>query len=345
MRKRVAAHARCKDRPYPAALLAVGFLLVTCFVLFKDVWDGAALTTDHVLSFAVLVGTFASGHLLSEQLRQWRVLPSLGLLILFIAGTFYCVTASAGRTAATTGEKAELVHKSNDNRARVEADLTSAKDRLGKALEAEDYECASGKGERCRGRRATREERQTYVNVLEAQLRMMDPARSEYPELRHAAKVFASIVAVDEQTILDTLILWFPFLKAMFAETATLVFGSIAVRRSKAMSGISRPETFAGKPFSETVSWKPTLGHVGTLRLAGSKETHRPMSKDEALADLLTLVSDDAPVVSQELLRKRFGVSSKGTVSKWLAEWERRPHDQPSTCGALQSHLGLDAAL
>src|SRR4051812_32576179 len=81
---------------YPAAGLAAGFFLVTCFVLFKDVADGAPITTDHVMSFAVLVGTFASGHLLAGQLRQWRLVPAIGLVALFSAGTFYCVTASGG---------------------------------------------------------------------------------------------------------------------------------------------------------------------------------------------------------------------------------------------------------
>ena len=72
---------------YPAVGLAAGFFLVTCFVLFKDVADGAPITTDHVMSFAVLVGTFASGHLLTGQLRQLRLVPALGLLVLFVSGT------------------------------------------------------------------------------------------------------------------------------------------------------------------------------------------------------------------------------------------------------------------
>lgn len=84
---------------YPAATLSIGFFLVTCFVLFKDVYDGTPITTDHVMSFAVLVGTFASGHLLWGQLQQWRLLPALGCTLLFVAGTFYCVTSSGGRNA------------------------------------------------------------------------------------------------------------------------------------------------------------------------------------------------------------------------------------------------------
>lgn len=307
----------------PTALsLAVGFFAVTMFVLFADVAHGASITTDHVLSFAVLVGTFASGHLLTEQLRQWRLLPALGLLVLFCAGTFYVVTSSAGRNAAATGARAELVHQSNDNRARIEADLKVAKDRLTEAQDKEADECASGKKLRCEGRMATRQERQAYVDILEARLRLMDPAKSEYPELRHAAKVFASIGG-NEQAILDRLILWLPFLKALFAEVATLVFGSIAFRphsqrlvpAQTSLGSHSRTETVPGKPSLETVSRrKPSLGFLG--------KPGKPLTKTEALADLLSIIEGSSSLPSQSGLQSRFGVESKGTVSKWLAEWE-----------------------
>jgi hypothetical protein len=273
------------------------------------------------MSFAVLVGTFASGHLLSEQLRQRRLLPTLGLLLLFCAGTFYCVTASGGRNAASSGANAELVHKDNDDRARVEADLKTAKDRLKEAQDKEADECASGPGTKCKGRKATREERQTYVNVLEAQLRLMDPQRSEYPELRHAAKLFASIVSASEQTIFDRLVLWFPFVKAIFAEIATLVFGAIGFGHRKPMETVlPKLETLSRKPRETLIARKPKQSFGFLPR----KQSGKPFSKDEALADLLAYVARNGSLPSQDTLKARFGVGSKGTVSKWLAEWEAK---------------------
>jgi hypothetical protein len=203
--------------------------------LFKDVWDGAAITTDHVMSFAVLVGTFASGHLIWGQLEQWRLLPALGLLILFGAGTVYRVTASGGRSAAAAGSKAETVHKANEDRARLEADLSTARERLTDALEDEAKECASGVGSHCKGWRTTAQERQTYVTVLEGELKQMDPARVENPELRHAAKLFAAMPRVNtpEDKIFAALVLFFPFVKALFCEVATLVFGGIGFNRRR----------------------------------------------------------------------------------------------------------------
>lgn len=299
---------------YPAAILAVGFFCVTCFVLFKDVADGAPITTDHVMSLAVLVGTFASGHLIWPQLQQWRLLPALGLALLFLTGTFYCVTASGGRNAATTGAKAELVHKSNEDRQRLEDDLRTAKERLSDAQGDEARECATGEGAHCKGWRATVQERETYANVLEAQLRLMKPEAAENPELHHAAKVFASLSPVPEDRIFDLLVLWFPFAKAVFAEVACLVFGGIGFSQRRVGTVPPTIETVpALKPKQETVPTRP-FRNVVPFR---SRET-RPFRQEEALGDLLSLGS----VPSQEALTERWH-RSKATVSRWLARWER----------------------
>lgn len=45
-------------------------------------------------------------------------------------------------------------------------------------------------------------------------------------------------------------------------------------------------------------------------------------SKRECLADLLTLTALGRDIPSQEHLRERWGMAHKGTVSKWLKEWE-----------------------
>jgi hypothetical protein len=309
---------------YPAVGLAFGFFLVTCFVLFKDVADGAPITTDHVMSFAVLVGTFAGGHLLAGQLQQRRLVPALGLLVLFASGTFYCVTASGGRNAATTGAKAELVHKSNEDRARLEGEVKEAAERLNLAQEAEDAECGTGDGKACKGRRKTRMERETYLHVLEARLRLEKPQAQENPELHQAAKVFASLpgVRVSEEAIFSRLVLWFPFLKALFCEVATLVFGSVGIRHRKPLAVSGDRETVLGKPLETLDLGKPSKPAVRLGFLNGYP--WKPFSKTEALADLLAFVDGNGFVPSQVQLKERFGVGSKGTVSKWLSEWEAR---------------------
>ena len=76
-------------------LLAIG----TIVVLFWDVRTPADLTTDHVMTMAMLAVTIAAGHYWLPAVQQRRILPAIGLGTLFIAGTFVCVTGSAGRGA------------------------------------------------------------------------------------------------------------------------------------------------------------------------------------------------------------------------------------------------------
>ena len=76
--------------------LGVLFALGTCYVLFNDVHSLSQVTVDHVMTLLVLIGTVASGHMVTHQRRTP---PVVGLGLLFAAGTFYCVTQSAARNA------------------------------------------------------------------------------------------------------------------------------------------------------------------------------------------------------------------------------------------------------
>jgi len=48
----------------------------------------------------------------------------------------------------------------------------------------------------------------------------------------------------------------------------------------------------------------------------------RPLTKAEALVDLQKLRREGREIPSQDFLKDRWNIMSKGTVSKWLAEWE-----------------------
>ena len=320
---------------YPAATLSVGFFLVTCYVLFKDVYDGATVTTDHVMTLAVLIGTIASGHMVWSQLQQWRVLPALGLALLFIAGTIYCVTASAGRNALAAIEKGLDAHKTNDDRARVERDLKQAKQRLELALEAEAQECATGEGKRCKARRATRQERETHASVLEIQLRNMEPEQPENADIKHTAKVFSQLpwVTSKPEEIEASLVLFLPFFKAAFAEIATILFASIGFGHRKQFPILPPLETVERKPKETVAPRKPFPSRPALGFLPGnSPGSGKPLPKGEALNDLLTVLAVNG-CPSQETLRDRWGVKSKGTVSKWLKDWEAQGHIRRSQAG------------
>ena len=149
------------------AALAVFFFILTCRVVLAEVLvHGAEVTTDHYMTFGVLVGTFASGHLFWKTLWEGRVLSALGLALLFAAGTWYCVTTSAGRNALDLLDKADANATANNAREAVKRKFNAAgddRDRARKAwedaksgataaAEAQAAECGSGKKTKCGGK-------------------------------------------------------------------------------------------------------------------------------------------------------------------------------------------------
>jgi hypothetical protein len=140
---------------HPGAI-ALGFFFagVTAYVLFKDVLDGAAVTTTHVLALAALVAALASGHMALPELKAGRVLSALTLGLLFVGSTSYVVISSGARNAETAAVKAAAIAQVNADRARVEAERSKAQAMLDEERKALARECASGKGKRCEGIKA-----------------------------------------------------------------------------------------------------------------------------------------------------------------------------------------------
>jgi hypothetical protein len=213
--------------------IALGALFAggTLYVLFSDITSPSQVTVDHVMTLLVLVGTLASGHMFWPHFKAWRVVPAAGLAVLFLAGTFYCVTTSAARNAEVQVAKAGDADHLNDQRAKLEADIREAKDDLRRQRESQTRECASGAGPRCAGRTKLAEAAASHVEVLEQRLAKMKPRQVANAGLKHAAKVFATLplVTADEAKIERWLVLFSPFVKALFLEVATLVFLGIGI--------------------------------------------------------------------------------------------------------------------
>src|SRR5262249_32271226 len=102
-----------------AILLGGIFALGTAYVLFAHVHILADITTDHVMTGLVLVGTIAAGHMFWPAATGGRVLAALGLAILFVSGTFICVTGSAGRSAELSQKKEAEDNKVNGGLSRT----------------------------------------------------------------------------------------------------------------------------------------------------------------------------------------------------------------------------------
>jgi hypothetical protein len=102
--------------------LGLFFAGVTGYVLFKDVLDGAEVTTNHVLSLAALVAALASRHMALPQLKAGRMFWALFLGVLFVGSTSYIVVMSGARNAKTAATEAVAIAQNNADRALVESE-------------------------------------------------------------------------------------------------------------------------------------------------------------------------------------------------------------------------------
>ncbi|KAB2912763.1 MAG: hypothetical protein F9K29_17975 [Hyphomicrobiaceae bacterium] len=283
------------------------------------------------MTLLVLIGTISSGHMFWHQARAFHVGPSLGLAVLFLAGTFYCVTTSAGRNAVVVVVKSSEAQKSNGERHKLEADIVEAKEDLRKVTLAVTKECASGEGPKCKGVTKVQDRAYSHVLLLEARLSNMKAEQVENADIKHAAKVFAALpfVTAEAPAIERALLLFFPFVKAMFLEIATIVFLGIGLGRRVSGTSAVASETVS----METVPSGPSAGGPSKRRKPSNKaETRKPSasvlvfpvkpkSSDVTLAYVQAELAAGRIIPSQDHLAAWAGVS-KSAVSKWLLQWE-----------------------
>jgi hypothetical protein len=207
--------------------IALGILLAigTVIVLFWDVRAAADITTDHVMTLAMLVVTIAAGHYWLPAVQQRRVLPAIGLATLFMAGTFVCVTGSAGRGAEVAQRKAAVAGNVNDARKDIADQLAKARADRAALATTMTKECATGEGPKCRGSRASVEYADSHIAILEVRRDDMAPEQEANVRLKHAARVFAFFnPGTDVRRIEQGLELIWPFALALIMELGTIVF-------------------------------------------------------------------------------------------------------------------------
>ncbi|MTD92855.1 hypothetical protein GIW81_00745 [Hyphomicrobium sp. xq] len=337
---------------WPKAILAAGFFALTNYVIFEDVLrHGSTITTDHLLSFAVLVGTFASGHWFWPTLVSKEYGTAAGLALLFVAGTVYCVLTSAGRNAEALVNKAAKVTADNGpyaaqeskvkgaegQRAEAKAKLTEAETEAKDATKKADAACVKHGADswRCEtarknedaaeGRKAKAQDfydgkTNTYW-MEDAGLRLM-AKKDTNVDLKYAAKVLNYIphVSVTEDQLADII----PFVKSVFCEFATLLFaaGAFGHRRETVPEPPKEPETV---PPLQDRPTEPSRDRPAAPPLRLVQGGTVPSSQVAALVLLRQHLAVHG-TVSQSDLRSLLGDVSKQTVSRWCDDWEADGH-------------------
>jgi hypothetical protein len=213
-----------------------------------------------------------------------------------------------GRQSETTDAKLldtearnELISSARRARLANEAMLTEARANHSR-------ECASGRGKRCDGILATIRVYEDAVKGNESDLARLGPPLPVAPKAEKMAAV-AAIFGADKAQAKATLMLIEPFAYTLFFELGSIIsFGyGFGGRRTDGLLPATSPtpaqlSRVARRNFSDR---GPTI-----------------VSKRVAERDLRARLETGETVAAQNELVALWGVN-KGTVSKWVSEWER----------------------
>lgn len=265
-------------------------------------------SVDHAL-MPVLVGiTILAGHLLWEALRRGRLIAALGLALLAIFGSGLTVIEAMGRRAEVRDVKVASAIDVETQRKHLRTMLTEAEEILARHRATLATECASGKGRKCDGMTYTVLTWESAVAGYETKLAKLGAPRPVDPKGERVAAVVAFFTSLKEGDVKQGVALLEPFAMPLFLELGSIVLFSFGFS-----SGRRKP--IVAEAPAEQVT--PVADHQPLPPKGGSK------TKIEAERDLVMLLAMGTTIESQDWLADRWGVG-KGTVSKWMVDWEER---------------------
>lgn len=266
-----------------AALTGCVFLAGTLVILFEDVLNGAPLGRKHLLTLVILSGTILAGHLGREAARQWRTLiAAAGFGLVFLSGTGLVVYSSVGRQAAMTTQVNASAEELNDRRSQIKQTQTRAQGMLDDALTSYGKQCATGKGARCDGIKATIDVYQAAVKGHDAELKEIGWSRPVNPEAEQFAEIVAAVLGLDamaKSKIKAAALLALPLLITLFLEFGTIQSFGYATRRIPASAGRSAP---------------PSGGKLDGMKPAIAAPVQQPLLAPAAVIDADTQAVIDA---------------------------------------------------
>ena len=310
--------------------LGAFFVGVTLCVLLADLASLWALSTGHLMTVAALVGAITSGLFFGPTLRKGHLLTACGLALAFSGATTYCVVSSAGRADDAAYEANAKARDVNAERARYQRDLAEAKGRYNSALTAETAECSGGDGGKCKAKRTLTAQARSAVEVATIMVANAKPEAREDGKLVRASQVFAMATGYSEETSLRGFKLTWPFLPPLVCELLAIIFvhKAFAHRRRQPSATQDRAATLPSPPGQPLATIAQPLPVVR-------------MSRRQVLEFVRAHLETHATLPAQADVARGTGVN-KGTVSKWLRDWERaglltRTRDGRSNVIALAS--------
>ena len=276
-------------------------------------------TVDLALMPALVGLTILAGHLLWTALRHGRAFSVVGLALLSILGSALVVYETAGRRGEVRDTKVAGVAGTEAKRAELQQKLREAEEILATHRKAASTECASGVGKKCDGLTYTVSTWESAVTGYETKIGKLPPPSLVDPKAaRIAAVLDLAGVTVKPEAVKKAVATLEPFALPLFLELGSIVLFSF---------GISQRQRKVAMVATPAIPAKTVAPAAPKATPAETKETvaqsSAGMTKIEAERDLVTLLALGKPIPSQDWLVDRWDMEGKkGTISRWMADWE-----------------------
>lgn len=298
-------HGRCWSAIAGGTVAAAG----ATALLIRDGWT-TGWTVDLALMPALVGLTILSGHLFWKALSSGRIIAAGLIAILAAYGSLLTINETMGRRAELRDGKVMSAEAKQTARAAAAAELASVTQTYNWALPDMASECTGAPDPlpphgwpKCRSKRGTVKALEQRIATLKADVAAIAPAPVDAKMAR--AVTIASWFGASPALVREAYSTLEPFLMPIFLELASIVLFSY---------GLGRGSPNAPAPVGPRI----VANDDEASGLDGEKYT----TKSDALADLRRMLGSGQRVPSQDYLRERWHVRSKGTVSKWLSEWE-----------------------
>ena len=274
----------------------------------------AAVTgwTVDLMLMPVLVGlTILCGHHTSKALFRGRVLSAAGLAVLAAFGSCLVVYETMGRRAEVRDAKVAVATDSASQRLHLQQMLAEAEENVTKYRSRLSDECGSGKGKRCGGYAYTVKTWEAAVTGYKAEISGLGAPKPIDPKAERVAAIAAMLgVGISPDVIQRHVAIVEPLALPIFLELGSIILFGYGLGRGRKVAVQAPAPTRQPLPEIEIAN--------DPLPLSTSSTAY---TRDEALADLATLVRAGQHPESQDWLADRWNVG-KSAVSKWLRHWE-----------------------
>lgn len=283
-------------------------------LLVSDALNGH-FTTEHALVPLVVLITVASGHLAGSAIRAHKPLSAIGFLVAFAVGTAITLLNGVGRQAEGIDGKIAAAEHHNTAITDKRSELERARNRLSYATRQADDEMTGQKClKRCRDWKDNARDVSNTIAILERELAALGPATPVAPKAEKVAAIAALFGGNPDRIKAGVRLLEPVMIPFLLEWTAIVAFGFAFghVNRRKAGNTAATVTATVTTVANDDCPMPPKGGNRRTVA-----------TKAAAEADVIRLVARGEQLPSQDTLASRW-LCHKGTVSKWVAEFEAR---------------------